>query len=230
MRPHRLALLLSLAAMPAVTFGGSAQEPSVPLRKGLTIVTAINEPDRGDYESLKRVTNLSERDVTLSISGDAPVVDDPLAGLFGQKPARQAGMPETRGFRVRRTVRREDLKTAHAYMQSFLEGAPDTFPGSTALGVSAAILGELKTKGQSELAIFDRRGGGGAIGGLLIGLLGGQSGTGLDDSSKAKGTIRIVKGVAAGEQVAVKANFLLDAESRIGGATLPAPAVPGDAP
>lgn len=116
----------------AAKVGSQGPSSTIPLRTGLTIVTAVNEPERGDYESLKRITNLSERDVTLSISGDAPVVDDPLAGLFGQKPARQAGKPESRGFRVRRTVRREDLKSAHAYMQSFLEGSPETFPGSTA--------------------------------------------------------------------------------------------------
>ena len=178
----------------AAKVGSQGPSSTIPLRTGLTIVTAVNEPERGDYESLKRITNLSERDVTLSISGDAPVVDDPLAGLFGQKPARQVGKPESRGFRVRRTVRREDLKSAHAYMQSFLEGSPETFPGSTALGVSAAVLGELKTKGQSELAIFDRRSGGGALGGLLGGLLSGQAGMALDDSSTAKGTLRKVKG------------------------------------
>ena len=197
MRPHRVALLLSLAVMPAVTLIGGAQEPSVPLRKDLTIVTAINEPARGDYESIKRVTSLNERDVTLSISGDAPASGDPLAGLFGEKP-RQAGKSESQSFRIRRTVRREDLKSAHAYMQSFLEGSPETFPGSTALGVSAAVLGELKTTGQSELAIFDRRGSAGALGGLLGGLLGGQAGLLVfDDSSKVKGVIRIVKGASA---------------------------------
>ncbi|MEO8198767.1 MAG: efflux RND transporter periplasmic adaptor subunit [Thermoanaerobaculia bacterium] len=47
---------------------------------------------------------------------------------------------------------------------------------------------------------------------------------------RSGGSIQVIKGVAAGEQVAVKANFLLDAESRIGGATLPAAAAPGDAP
>lgn len=198
MRRTILALLLFLAAWPAITATSSFQEVSIPLRKGLTIVTAINEPARGDYESLKRVTDLNERVVTLSISGDAPVAGDPLLALLGEKPARQAGKPESQSFRVLRKVRREDLKSAHAYMQSFLEGSPETFAGSTALGVSAAVLGELKTAGQSELAIFDRRSSGGALGGLLGGLLGGQAGMlAFDDSSKVKGVIRIVKSAPA---------------------------------
>jgi outer membrane protein OmpA-like peptidoglycan-associated protein len=198
MRRKLLALALSLAAMQTVSPVKSFQEASIPLRKGLTVVTAINDPARGDYESLKRITNLSERDVMLSISGDAPPVDDdPIAALFGDKPARKAGTPESREFRIRRTVRREDLKSAHAYMQSFLEGSAETFPGSTALGVSAAVLDELKTKGQSELAIFDRRSSAGALGGLLGGLLGGQASMALDDSSTVKGTLRIVMGAPA---------------------------------
>ncbi|MEO7794684.1 MAG: efflux RND transporter periplasmic adaptor subunit [Thermoanaerobaculia bacterium] len=47
---------------------------------------------------------------------------------------------------------------------------------------------------------------------------------------RSEGSIQIVKGVAAGEQVAVRANFLLDAESRIGAASMPAVVAPNAAP
>lgn len=188
---------IALAALITVVAPSGSQAPisAIPLRTGLTIVTAINEPERGDYESLKRLTDVNERAVTLSISGDVPVMEeDPLAALLGQTGARPAGKPQTRSFRVRRTVRREDLQNAHEYVQLFSEDTPETFPGSTALGVSSVVLTELKTKGQSQLTIFDRRGAIGALGGLLGGLLGGQAGKELDDSSKATGTLRIVKG------------------------------------
>lgn len=187
---------IALAAVLAIAPSLGSQVPSstIPLRTGLTIVTAINEPARGDYESLKRVTEVSERGVTLSVSGDAPAIEDPLAALLGQKKARPAGQPETRGFRVRRMVRREDLQNAHEYVQSFWENAPETFPGSTALGASSVVLTELKTKGHTELTIFNRSGAGGALGGLLGGLLGAEASKELNDSSKATGTLRIVKG------------------------------------
>jgi len=116
---------------------------------------------------------VNERAVTLSYSADAPVREqDPLAALFGDKKTRPAGKPETRSFRIRRTIRREDLRNAREYVQSFWEDAPETFPGTTALGVSAAVLTDLKTKGESQLTIFDRRGAAGALGNLLGGPLG----------------------------------------------------------
>jgi len=194
---RRTGIWFGLAAVIAMAppVGSQAPSSTIPLRTGLTIVTAVNEPERGDYESLKRVTEVSERGVTLSISGDAPVIEeDPLAALLGQNKARPAGKLETRSFRVRRTVRREDLSNAHEYVQSFWENTPETFPGSTALGASSVVLSELKTKGQTELTIFDRSGAVGALGGLLGGLLGAQASKELDDSFKATGTLRLVKG------------------------------------
>ena len=187
---------VALAALTVIARVAGSQAPSatIPLRPGLTVVTAIHEPGRGDYESLKRVTDVSDRAVTLSISGDAPEAEDPLASLVGEKKARAAGKPETRSFRIRRTVRSEDLKTARVYRSYFHENAPDMFPGSTALGVSSLVLGELKTKGQSELSVFGRRSASGALGGLLGELLGAQASQDLDDSGKATGTLRRVTG------------------------------------
>jgi len=187
-------VFLAAVAVIAPLVGSQVPSSIIPLRPGLTIVTAINEPGRGDYESLKRVTAVSERVVTLSISGEVPEEEDPLASLLGEKKSRPAEKQETRRYRVRRTVRAEDLKNAREYRSYFRENEPDTFPGSTALGVSSLVLGELKTKGQSELSVFDRRGVAGALGGLLGGLLGAQASKELDDSAKATGILRRVKG------------------------------------
>jgi OOP family OmpA-OmpF porin len=185
---------VGLAAVGVIASLGGSQAPSatIPLRPGLVVVTAINEPGRGDYESLKRVTGVTDRAITLSISGDAPEAGDPLSSLVGEKKARASGKPETRSFRIRRTVRAEDLKNAREYRSYFHENAPDMFPGSTALGVSSLILGELKTKGHTELSIFGRRGAAGALGSLLGGLLGAQASQELDAGGKATGTLRRV--------------------------------------
>jgi len=174
--------------------GFSVQAPVIPLLEDLTVVTAINWPETGDYESVKRVTAVGDRSITISVASQTPVVDDnPLAGLFGAKPAASA-KPALRQFNVRRIVLRDDLENAHDYMQSFAEDGPETYPGSTALGISSAVLSELKKTGRTELTIFDRRSVGGALGGLLGGLLGGDAAKELNDSAKVTGTLQLVKG------------------------------------
>ena len=42
------------ALMPIAAQAQGQSSPRVPLRTGLTIVTALNEPDEGDCESIKR--------------------------------------------------------------------------------------------------------------------------------------------------------------------------------
>lgn len=132
----------------------SAQSVRVPLKAGLTIVTALNQPEHGDYESIKVITRLNEKAVSLTYSAEAPGAD--------------AGPQHVNATR---TVSREDMKAARAYRWMFNNGAPESYPGSTALGVSAAVLADLKSKGQAELSVSDTRVGG-ALGGLLGGILG----------------------------------------------------------
>ena len=203
---QRSGLWVALAAASAIAplAGSPAPSGTIPLRAGLTIVTAINEPGRGDYESLKRVTGVSERALTLSVSGDVPDGEDPLAAFLGEKnTARPAGNPQTRSYRIGRTVRSEDLKNAREYRSYFFENAPDMFPGSTALGVSSLVLAELKSKGHSDLSVFGRQATSGALGGLLGGLLGELTGDETDGSAKSTGTLRLVKGGAATMSVLV---------------------------
>jgi outer membrane protein OmpA-like peptidoglycan-associated protein len=54
-----------------------------------------------------------------------------------------------------RTVLTSDLESAHAYDQIFVgtTNSPETAPGTTAIGTSAAVLRELKTKGATEISI-----------------------------------------------------------------------------
>jgi hypothetical protein len=130
------------AAVVLVAWAATAQSPAssapaaVPLCKGLTIVTAIDDP-KGDYESIKRVTDVTAATVHLTVNGDRPT---PLG---------------VRKINVQRTVSREDLKTATFYLHIFYPGAPVSVPGSTALGTSAAVLAALKTQGAAELSVID---------------------------------------------------------------------------
>lgn len=110
--------------------------PAIPLCKGLTIVTAIDDP-KGDYESIKRITNVTASALQLTVNGDRPT---PLG---------------VRKINVSRTVLRTDLKTATFYLHIFDPGAPVSVPGSTAIGTSAAVLAALKTKGDAELSVID---------------------------------------------------------------------------
>jgi outer membrane protein OmpA-like peptidoglycan-associated protein len=108
----------------------------VPLRQGLTIVTALS--DRlGDYESIKAVEAVGTEAIRLTYSADVP------------EPARAGRGATSRKIAVQRTVRRDDLRTSHEYLQTFNPNAANVFPGTTAIGTSAAVLAELKTIGRS---------------------------------------------------------------------------------
>src|SRR5262245_64021597 len=74
--------------------------PAIPLCKGLTIVTAIDDP-KGDYESIKRITGVTAEAVQLTVNGDRPT---PLG---------------VRKINVSRTVRIEDLKNSSFYLHIF---------------------------------------------------------------------------------------------------------------
>ena len=107
----------------------------LPLCAGLTIVTAISRTE-GDYESIKTITASDERGLTLVFSA--------------QVPTRHGSL---RNWNKRRVVLREDLGTATLYAHFFASRGSDTIPGSTALGVSTAVLRSLKRTGRAELGL-----------------------------------------------------------------------------
>lgn len=109
----------------AVAVPCAAQQ--IPLREGLTVVTAISELE-GDYESVKRIVSVDGTSVSLSVTADVP--DGP-------------------SLKARRRVLRKDLEASHDYRQAFAEEEPETHAGSTALGTSRAVLEELKQTGES---------------------------------------------------------------------------------
>jgi outer membrane protein OmpA-like peptidoglycan-associated protein len=178
--PRPLLLTVAIAACGASAIAQAPAKPAVPLRTGLTIVTAIAE-HFGDYESIKRITAVDDKGYTLSYAADVP--EDPDEDLGpGEKPT----MREVRGTR---TVLAADLQGAHEYVQKFGGQQPRILKGSTALGVSAAVLTELKTRGESKITVMPE-GIMGAIGGLLGGMLGGGDELGM---AKMSGTLKLSK-------------------------------------
>jgi outer membrane protein OmpA-like peptidoglycan-associated protein len=120
----------------------AAATPTIPLCAGLTIVTAISQED-GDYESIKTIEAVTDKDVRLKYSVERTVSD-----LFSAEP------PHLEKYTINRTIRREDLASAKLYLQQFSTELPELVPGTTAIGTSAAVLNDLKTKGAAEMGIF----------------------------------------------------------------------------
>lgn len=114
-----------------------ASSAIVPLCQGLTIVTAISRPE-GDYESIKTVAGADARGFTLSYSAQVPTERGSL-----------------RHWNMRRILLREDLGTATLYAHYFSSKGSTTIPGSTALGVSTAVLRALKRTGSAELGLVE---------------------------------------------------------------------------
>lgn len=127
---------VALLATAAVAAGGVAQSPRIPLCPGLTIVTAISRPE-GDYESIKTVVDANDRGVTVAYSAQVPTARGSL-----------------RHWNMRRVVLRQDLGTATLYAHYFHSQGSQTIPGSTALGVSTAVLRSLKRTGAAELGLI----------------------------------------------------------------------------
>ena len=135
MKTTAAALMASLLALPAPQTPSTAP-PAIPLCESLTVVTAIDDP-KGDYESIKRVAAVTPTTVDLVVAGDRP---------FNGNIKR---------INVRRSVRREDLRTGTFYFHHFDAGAPMTVPGSTAIGTSSAVLNALKASGSAEISVVD---------------------------------------------------------------------------
>jgi outer membrane protein OmpA-like peptidoglycan-associated protein len=144
------------------------------------VVTAVAQFG-GDYESIKQIQEVTRDAVSMNYRADN--VPDPFAGIGQPKGApKSAGSTSTH-----RTIRMDDIRGAHEYMQLFSTNGADVYPGTTAITVSQAVLSDLKSKGETS---FTYRAGGlkGALGGLLGGLGalangGGQGGAGSKDAA-----------------------------------------------
>ena len=167
----------------------------MPLRTGLTIVTALNEPDKGDYESIKRFVDVNDKTARLRYSAEVQDSgdDNPFAAILGggrqPKPDTNSTAKKTRTVNTMRTVNRVDLESATDYRWNYNEQQPETFPGSTAVGVSRKVLTALKTKGEADLRVPEG-GIAGALGNLLSGFL---SSSDVDSATMTQGTLKRVE-------------------------------------
>jgi hypothetical protein len=166
-------------SFPAWTPSGAGGESGskIPLRPGLTVVTAIAQFG-GDYESIKQIQQVTATGVRLSYRADN--VPNPLEGLqklSGDKAPKASG-----SVSGARTVRTQDLQTAHDYMQWFGTNQPEVMPGSTAISVSREVLAELKGSGETQFSF--RVGGLKGMAGSLLGALGQMAGSGAPGAPK----------------------------------------------
>jgi len=125
--------------------GGTA---TIPLCPGLTIVTAISQP-QGDYESIKRIESVTAEGVRIRYSSYMP---DPCCDYYGGGHPLD---PPWVHFVVYRTARKVDLESSTTYLQQFVyKGVPETVKGTTALGVSTRAFRDLRDKGRTPLTIY----------------------------------------------------------------------------
>jgi outer membrane protein OmpA-like peptidoglycan-associated protein len=113
-----------------------AADLRVPLCPGLTIVTAVSQPD-GDYESIKVIESVDDGEVSVRYSSE--VVESAVI----------------RRLTTRRVLRRADLESATLFLHHFHNRAPLFVPDTTALGASAAVMRALKTQGEAQFGLFE---------------------------------------------------------------------------
>lgn len=162
--PASIAIFQGLLLAATLAWPARAQEvPRIPLRAGLTIVTAVHESD-GDYESIKTFISEDAKSLRIKYSSESAVPGDILNApsqyvQYRPHPSNPDQVIEMTN--VTRTVLRSDLQTSDHYVRMFPPppAVPETVPGTTAVGISARVLNEFKSHGAAALttyyAIFD---------------------------------------------------------------------------
>jgi len=131
---------IAFALVLAVQLSGVAAaeiEPAsrIPLVAGLTVTTAIAEA-QGDYESLKRLARRSDAGWRLLYSTELPASDGRL-----------------QRFDSERLLHDADLQRARSYRSRFEANTEEDYPGTTALGTSAAVIDDLRGSGSSRYSL-----------------------------------------------------------------------------
>jgi outer membrane protein OmpA-like peptidoglycan-associated protein len=136
------ATTLNAAPAPPWTGPPAPAEPIVPICPGLTVVTAVAQP-QGDYESIKTIEALDSSQIQLKYSSEV------------MPPWWSTPHPQLQRVIAHRIISIADSESGHRYNQIFVGGTklPSPAPGATAIGTSAEVLKELKTTGESELSI-----------------------------------------------------------------------------
>ncbi len=150
---------------------------AIPVVQGLTVVGAASER-QGDYESTYVIDTVDE-DGTLHLDTSAEI-PDPAGG-------------KARPVSFNRDVNARDRDHARTYKYMFSTG-PQEYPGTTAIGTSAAVIHDLRSAGNASIT-FD--GQTNALGNLISGFLelipGADSKKAADPYFSGSGTIRAVE-------------------------------------
>ena len=135
-------LILVLLSLTTALSNAVTAPTTIPLEQGLTLFSATSER-QGDYES------------TLTVDGM-----DADGGELHLTTSTELPNPEG-GKRIpvsfTRDVRAEDREQARTYKYMFSAGE-DEFPGTTAMGTSAAVIAELRARGQAVITLDGRYG------------------------------------------------------------------------
>ena len=172
---HTGAAVFAVIGVASMAAADSPAPPKVPLVAGLITVSAVHEPDKGDYESILKIDEVS-------------------AGLVGYT---LSGTVEERQLSVRRRVKREDMAHAHGWRPQHNEGDPEIYPGMTGDSLSADVLNELKTRGKTSFTVSMEDDD--PVDGMLKDLLGADAGGlgtilgGRGRSAKGEGTLMRVE-------------------------------------
>lgn len=150
---------------------------AIPVVQGLTVVGAASER-QGDYESTYVIDAVDE-DGTLHLDTSAEI-PDPAGG-------------KARPVSFNRDVNAKDRDQARTYKYMFSTG-PQEYPGTTAIGTSAAVIRDLRSAGNASIT-FD--GQTNALGNLISGFLelipGADSKKAADPYFSGSGTVRAVE-------------------------------------
>jgi outer membrane protein OmpA-like peptidoglycan-associated protein len=162
----------------AIAASSAAAMPvAIPLVQGLTLVGSASER-QGDYESTLTVGGV-DADGTIHLTASAELPD----------PA--GGRPKPVSFD--RDVRSIDRNDARIYRYMFSTGEVE-YPGTTAIGTSAAVIADLRATGKAWITLDGQVGG---LAGMVSGLLGMMSGNDAQEPAEgylsADGTIQAVE-------------------------------------
>lgn len=150
---------------------------TIPLVQGLTLISAASER-QGDYESTLTVDGVdADGELHLTTAADLP---DPAGGK-----------PKPVSFN--RGVSSADRTNARTYKYIFSTGEEE-YPGSTAMGTSAAVVTDLRAAGSALITLDGQLGGlAGMVSGLLGMMPGGDSQGTHAGYLSAAGTLRAVE-------------------------------------
>lgn len=166
----------------ALLFGAGTAAPAaasiaIPIIQGLTLVGAASER-QGDYESTY-VIDAVDADGTLHLDTSAEI-PDPAGG-------------KAKPVSFNRDVSASDRENARTYKYMFSTG-PQEYPGTTALGTSAAVVHDLRTAGSASVTLDGQTS---PLGNLISGFLqlipGADSKKPADPYFSGSGTIRAVE-------------------------------------